>query len=63
MMDQFRGIPLVQLTQLIEVAAANGALVLMKTANNPKNVGKTPHLVLAEQLIASLNRPPEGFLE
>lgn len=60
-MSQFRGMQLVELTTLIEEACAGGALQLLKMANVTANVGKTPHLVLAEQLIEAQKR--RGMLD
>jgi hypothetical protein len=60
MIDQFRGIPLVALSELIQVAAANGGVRLLKMVQVRENHGKSPELALAEQMIAALNRPPPG---
>lgn len=60
--DQFRGISLNQLALMLEVAAARGGITLMKHTNVRENVGKAPHLVLAEQMIVVLNAPTEEIV-
>ena len=60
---QFRGMPLVDLSRLIQVAATQGHITLMKHADI-RNDGKPPHLVLAEAMIAVKDwndLPPEEF--
>ena len=60
MIDQFRGIGVVALSELLEVAASNGGVRLLKMVQVRENHGKSPAMALAEQMIAALNRPPEG---
>jgi hypothetical protein len=59
MVDNFRGVYAVELANMLDEAVIHGGLVLMKNVNVRENLGKVPSLVLAEQLIAMLHRPPE----
>jgi len=56
----FRGIDVNRLTRLVEYACAGGGIVLMKSVNLKQNIGKVPHLVLAEQLIMALKDEEQG---
>lgn len=54
--DTFRGLRADELARIISFATSHGALVIMKQANVPDNLGKSPELVLAEHLILSIHR-------
>jgi len=44
---------LLYVEQIVKEALRLGALSLMKQTNVPRNLGKTPELVLAESIIAA----------
>ena len=59
-MGTFRGVEVNRLARLIESACAGGGIVLMKSVNLKQNIGKVPHLVLAEMLIMALKEEEQG---